>query len=68
MFHFPNVKFIKYQAKALNLPLIIQKTKAEKEKELKDLEIAIKKAIKEYKIEALISGALASSYQKTRIM
>ena len=67
MFHFPNVKFIKYQAKALNLPLIIQKTKAEKEKELKDLEIAIKKAIKEYKIEALISGALASSYQKTRI-
>jgi len=67
MFHYPNVEFIKYQAKALNLPLIIQKTKAEKEKELKDLEIAIKIAIKKYNIKALISGALASSYQKTRI-
>jgi ABC transporter with metal-binding/Fe-S-binding domain ATP-binding protein len=67
MFHYPNVEFIRYQAESMNLPLIIQKTKAEKEKELKDLEIAIKKAIKEYKIEVLISGALASSYQKSRI-
>ena len=31
MFHYPNVKFIKYQAESLNLPLIIQNTKAEKE-------------------------------------
>ena len=67
MFHYPNVKFIKYQAESLNLPLIIQNTKAEKEEELKDLETAMKKAIREYKIEALISGALASSYQKSRI-
>ena len=67
MFHYPNVKFIKYQAEVLNIPLITQNTKAEKEKELKDLETAIKKAIREYRIEALISGALASSYQKSRI-
>tara|TARA_Y100000034_G_scaffold127479_1_gene180311 strand:+ start:680 stop:1336 length:657 start_codon:yes stop_codon:yes gene_type:complete len=67
MFHYPNIELVKHQAKELNLPLITQKTKGEKEEELKDLEIAIKKAIEEYKIEALISGALASNYQKSRI-
>ena len=67
MFHYPNIELVKYQAEELNLPLITQKTEGEKEKELIDLETAIKKAIKEYKIEVLISGALASEYQKSRI-
>ena len=67
MFHFPNIKLVKYQAKELNLPLLTKTTKAEKEKELKDLEIILKEAIKKYKISALISGALASEYQKSRI-
>jgi len=67
MFHYPNIKLVKYQAKALNLPLLKRTTKAKKEHELKDLEIIIKKAIKKYKIQALISGALASNYQKSRI-
>src|SRR3989344_2085834 len=67
MFHFPNIKLVKYQAKELNLPLLAKTTKAEKEKELKDLEIILKEAIKKYKISALISGALASEYQKSRI-
>jgi diphthine-ammonia ligase len=67
MFHYPNIKLVKYQAEALNLPLLIKTTKAIKEDELKDLEIILKKAIKKYKIQALISGALASNYQKSRI-
>ena len=67
MFHYPNIKLVKYQAKAMELPIMIQKTEAKKEEELKDLEIIIKKAIKKYKIQALISGALASNYQKSRI-
>ena len=67
MFHYPNIKLVKYQAEALNLPLLTKTTKAVKEDELKDLEIILKKAIKEYKIQALISGALASNYQKSRI-
>ena len=67
MFHYPNIKLVKYQAEQLNLPLITQNTKGKKEEELEDLETAIKKAIKKYKIEALISGALASNYQKSRI-
>jgi len=51
----------------MKIPLIIQKTKGEKEIELKDLEKAIKKAIKKYKIEAITTGALHSNYQATRI-
>ena len=47
--------------------MLAKTTKAEKEKELKDLEIILKEAIKKYKISALISGALASEYQKSRI-
>ena len=67
MFHYPNINLVKTQAKLLNLPLIFNKTKGEKEIELKDLEDAIKTAIKKYKIKYLISGALASNYQKSRI-
>jgi len=67
MFHTPSIEKTKQQAQVMKLPLIIQKTKGEKEKELKDLEIAIKLAKKKYNIDAIISGALASNYQKSRI-
>lgn len=67
MFHTPSIKKTKYQAKVMNLPLIVKKTKGEKEKELKDLEIAIREAKKRYKINGVVSGALASNYQKSRI-
>jgi asparagine synthase (glutamine-hydrolysing) len=67
MFHTSSIKKTKYQAKVMNLPLIVIETKGEKEKELLDLETAIKKAKEEYKIEGVISGALASNYQKSRI-
>jgi len=67
MFHTPSIEKTKQQAQVMNIPLLIQKTKGEKEKELKDLEIAIKLAKKKYNIDAIISGALASNYQKSRI-
>jgi len=67
MFHTPSIKRTKQQAKVMGIPLIIQKTKGEKEKELKDLEKAIKLAKDKYNINAVVSGALASNYQKSRI-
>ncbi len=67
MFHTPSIKKTKAQAKAMNLPLIIEKTKGEKELELIDLKKAIKKAIKKYNIECIITGALHSKYQASRI-
>lgn len=67
MFHTPSIEQTKKQAEAMGLPLIITKTKGEKEKELVDLEKAIKKAIKTYKIQGVVTGALESVYQSTRI-
>ncbi len=67
MFHIPSIKRTKQQAKVMEIPLIIQKTKGKKEEELKDLEQAIKRAKTKYKINTIVTGALASNYQKSRI-
>jgi asparagine synthase (glutamine-hydrolysing) len=67
MFHTPNINLAKLQAKAIRIPYIIKKTKGIKEEELKDLEKAIEKAIKIYKIEGILTGAICSNYQESRI-
>lgn len=67
MFHTPVIEMTAKQAELMDIPLIIQKTKGEKEKELADLEKAIKTAVEQYKIEAVITGAVASIYQASRI-
>ena len=51
----------------MNIPLIIQETKGVKEQELKDLEKAIIKAKKQYKIQGVVTGAIQSVYQSSRI-
>jgi asparagine synthase (glutamine-hydrolysing) len=67
MFHIPNIELVKVQAKALNLPLIFVESSGIKEKELVDIRKSLIKAKKRYKIEGIVSGALASQYQKSRI-
>lgn len=64
MFHKPDLRLLKKQAEMLGLPLIIQKTKGEKEnEELNDL----KKLIKKSKIKEIVIGGLASNYQASRL-
>lgn len=67
MFHIPNIRWAEKQAKTIGLPIIIQKTRGIKEEELKDLEKAIKRAIKNYGIEGIVTGAIESVYQASRI-
>lgn len=67
MFHTPAIKLTKKQAKLMKLPLIVKKTKGEKEEELKDLKKAIQKAIKKYHIQGIVTGTLQSVYQDSRI-
>ncbi|MDD5699919.1 MAG: diphthine--ammonia ligase [Candidatus Nanoarchaeia archaeon] len=67
MFHTPSISQVKKQAEAMGLPLMASKTLGVKEKELKDLEKAIKSVIKKYKIEGIVTGALHSVYQASRI-
>lgn len=67
MFHTPNIILAEKQAEAIGLPIIIEKTKGEKERELMDLEKLIKKTKKEYAIEGVVTGAIASVYQSSRV-
>ncbi len=67
MFHTPSISKVKIQAETMNLPLIEVNTKGEKEEELNDLKKAIIEAKKKYKIEGIVTGAVASTYQASRI-
>tara|TARA_Y100000034_G_scaffold121692_1_gene166256 strand:+ start:808 stop:1389 length:582 start_codon:yes stop_codon:yes gene_type:complete len=66
MFHTP-IDEVEKLAEKLQIDLIKFKTEGEKEKELEDLKLAIKKAIDEYSIEGIVTGAVASTYQASRI-
>ncbi len=67
MFHTPNIELVTLQAKALGIPIVKVSSKGEKEKEVKDLRKAIQIAKKKYKIEGIVTGAVASMYQASRI-
>ena len=67
MFHCPSILRVKKQAEVLEIPLILKKTKGEKEKELEDLEEAVAEAKEDYKIEGIVTGAVESVYQSSRI-
>ena len=67
MFHTPSIEKTKKQAEVMDIPIILEKTKGKKEDELKDLKSAIKKAVQKYKIEGIVTGAVESVYQASRI-
>ncbi len=67
MFHTPNISMAKLQAESIGLPIIEHETQGQKEKELQDLESALKKAKTLYDIKGITTGALFSKYQKQRI-
>ncbi len=67
MFHIPNLHMVPLQAEAMELPLLTFDSSGEKEKELEDIKLALKKAIADYGIEGITTGALYSQYQKSRI-
>jgi predicted ATP pyrophosphatase (TIGR00289 family) len=63
MFHIPNVHLTELSAEAVGIPLIKIYTKGEKEKEVEDL----KKGLEKLDVEGIVTGAVASVYQKSRI-
>ncbi|MBT4135358.1 diphthine--ammonia ligase [archaeon] len=67
MFHTPSIDKVEKQAEVMGIPLIIVKTKGEKEKELVDLEKGIVEGIDKYGIEGVVTGAVGSVYQASRI-
>ncbi len=67
MFQTPGLSFTNLQAKSLDIPIIEYKTKGEKEAELEDLEAAIQLAKQKYDIQGIVTGAINSAYQSSRI-
>ena len=67
MFHFPNIEVTGKQAEAIGLPLVQRNTKGEKEKELEDLKKAIRTARADYGLKGIVTGAVKSVYQSTRV-
>jgi len=63
MFHFPNIHLTDLFAEAVGIPLVKAETTGIKETELEDL----KKLLATIDIDGVVSGAISSQYQKTRI-
>jgi len=63
MFHVPNVELTELVSKSTGIPLVRVYTRGEKEKEVLDL----KRALKRLDIDGVVSGAIASEYQRRRI-
>ena len=67
MFHTPNIHLVSLQAEAMDLPLVEVETVGVKEKELQDLQRAVEIAVDRHGVEGIVTGALASTYQSTRV-
>ena len=67
MFHTPAITWTNLQAESMGIPQIIQETEGIQDDELDDLFTLIKKAKEEFSIQGIVTGALASTYQSTRI-
>ena len=67
MFHTPAIEWTKMQAEAMGFNHLVSRTSGVKERELGDLHSIIRSAISQYSIDGVVSGALASVYQSTRI-
>ena len=67
MFHSPAIKWTRIQAQAMDIPQVMIPTEGVKEKELEDLTRGLETLARSSGIEAIISGAVASEYQRTRL-
>jgi diphthine-ammonia ligase len=63
MFHYPNIHLVDLFAEATEIPLVKGETSGVKEVELEDL----KRLLGKLDVEGVVSGAVSSDYQKTRI-
>ncbi|MBX5328363.1 MAG: TIGR00289 family protein [Candidatus Bathyarchaeota archaeon] len=63
MFHYPNIRLMDLFAQAVKIPLVKAETSGIKEIEVEDL----KRLIGTLDVDAVVSGAIASNYQKIRI-
>jgi diphthine-ammonia ligase len=67
MFHTPNLGVCRGVAECLGLPLLEAPVRTGAQEEVQDLEAAVAAAHRSLRLDGVVSGALASEYQRTRI-
>lgn len=67
MFHTPALDAVRGVAECLGLPLVEAPVRTGKDEEVEDLEAALRAAKERFGLDGLVSGALASEYQRTRL-
>lgn len=67
MFHTPNIDLTRLQAAATGIPMVEWQTAGVEEIELSDLRDAIQAAVITYGISGVVTGAIQSVYQASRI-
>ena len=67
MFHTPNLDVVEAVAQCLDMPLVSASARPDPVEEVGDLEQALARAKEDFSLDGIISGALASEYQRTRI-
>lgn len=67
MFHTAAIDLTKTQADLMGIPIVLRKTKGVKEEELQDLKSVLEDLKRIEKINGIVTGAIASEYQATRI-
>jgi len=63
MFHYPNIQLMDLFAEAVGIPLVKGETSGAKEVEVEDL----KRVVAGLDVDGIVSGAIASNYQRERI-
>lgn len=67
LFHTPNIRWVPLQAESAGLPLVQGETEGREGAELEDLRQVIRLAMDLHGIEGVVTGALQSVYQASRI-
>lgn len=67
MFHRPAIEWTGLQAEALGIPQVTARTSGVKQQELGALKDALLSLVTSHGIECVVTGAIASEYQKSRI-
>lgn len=67
MFHYPAVEWTSLQSDTMGIPQIRVNSEGTKELELEDLKTSLVELMGSTEVDGLISGALSSEYQKSRL-
>jgi len=67
MFHYPAVEWTNLQSDTMGIPHVRVNSEGKKECELEDLKTSLEELMGNTEVDGLISGALCSEYQKSRL-